>query len=296
MEYGKHIQQHSQHQDQKNETIVLNYLDANTVAGEFIYVYVTGSDGVTEPWRYDKDELFINMSRENVTEINFASIYNNKEPVYSVRVNEDKNYEIKFGNNVIGKKLSNGDLIHILYLETNGEDGYIDMSDIQTAELIDGTLQFPSQIKNLLTDESSKIVTNVKLHLIENSTKPTPIETVDEIRQNAPYYFKYGNRLITKEDYEYFIRTNYINEVVDVKCQNNFDYISTFFQMVMEHRKEWKVNHTRKKEGIITLSKIDCSEIIIMPIHRIQTTYTYGSSSYQEFIIQVSISRKCNKV
>lgn len=232
----------------ENETILLNYLDANTVAGEFIYVYITSSDGETEPWRYDKDELFINMSRENVTEINFASIYNNKEPVYSVRVNEDKNYEIKFGNNVIGKKLSNGDLIHILYLETNGEDGHIDMSDIQTAELIDGTLQFPSQIKKLLTDESSKIATNVKLHLIENSTKPTPIETVDEIRQNAPYYFKYGNRLITKEDYEYFIRTNYINEVVDVKCQNNFDYISTFFKWLWNIGKNGKLT-THEKRG-----------------------------------------------
>lgn len=99
-----------------------------------------------------------------------------------------------------------------------------------------------------MTDESTKIATDIKLHLIENSTKPTPIETVDEIRQNAPYYFKYGNRLITQEDYEYFIRTNYINEVVDVKCQNNFDYISTFFKWLWNIGKNGKLT-THEKRG-----------------------------------------------
>ena len=120
----------------ENETIILDSLDASKVAGEFVYVYVKSAEGI-KPWKYDKDELFINMSRNNVTETNFASIYNSKETVYSIRVNENKNYELKFGNNVIGKKLSPGDKIYVLYLETNGEDGYIDMGDIQTAKLID---------------------------------------------------------------------------------------------------------------------------------------------------------------
>ena len=59
---------------------------------------------------------------------------------------------------------------------------------------------------------------DIELFLTQNSSNPIPIETVDEIRENAPNYFKTGNRLITIQDYEYFIRTNYINDVVDVKC------------------------------------------------------------------------------
>ena len=45
-------------------------------------------------------------------------------------LNENKTYEIKFGNGVLGKKLSPGDKVHVLYLDTNGPDGYIDFSDI----------------------------------------------------------------------------------------------------------------------------------------------------------------------
>ena len=231
-----------------NETIILNSLDASKVAGDFIYVYVKSSDGIKR-WKYDKDELFINMSRNNVTETNFASIYNNKETVYSIRVNENKNYELKFGNNVIGKKLSPGDKIYILYLETNGEDGYIDMGDIQTAKLIDEREQFiPDDIQDLIIKREWGEATDIELFLTQNSSNPIPIETVDEIRENAPYYFKYGNRLITQQDYEYFIRTNYINEVVDVKCQNNFDYISTFFKWLWNIGKNGKLT-THEKRG-----------------------------------------------
>lgn len=251
----------------ENETIILNSLDASIVASDFVYVYVKGSDGIKQ-WKYDKDELFINMSRNNVTETNFASIYNSKETVYSIRVNENKNYELKFGNNVIGKKLSPGDKIYVLYLETNGEDGYIDMGDIQTAKLIDEREQFiPDDIQDLIIKREGEEATDIELFLTQNSSIPIPIETVDEIRENAPNYFKTGNRLITIQDYEYFIRTNYINEVVDVKCQNNFDYISTFFKWLWNIGKNGKLNHEKSGTYYIKQDKLQ------------RSNYTYADPS-----------------
>ena len=251
----------------ENETIILDSLDASKVAGEFVYVYVNSSEGIKR-WKYDKDELFINMSRNNVTETNFASIYNSKETVYSIRVNENKNYELKFGNNVIGKKLSPGDKIYVLYLETNGEDGYIDMGDIQTAKLIDEREQFiPDDLQDLIIKREGEEASDIELFLTQNSSDPIPIETVDEIRENAPNYFKTGNRLITIQDYEYFIRTNYINEVVDVKCQNNFDYISTFFKWLWNIGKNGKLDHEKSGTYYIKQDRLQ------------RSNYTYADPS-----------------
>ena len=251
----------------ENETIILDSLDASKVAGEFVYVYVNSSEGIKR-WKYDKDELFINMSRNNVTETNFASIYNSKETVYSIRVNENKNYELKFGNNVIGKKLSPGDKIYVLYLETNGEDGYIDMGDIQTAKLIDEREQFiPDDLQDLIIKREGEEATDIELFLTQNSSNPIPIETVDEIRENAPNYFKTGNRLITIQDYEYFIRTNYINDVVDVKCQNNFDYISTFFKWLWNIGKNGKLDHEKSGTYYIKQDRLQ------------RSNYTYADPS-----------------
>ena len=251
----------------ENETIILDSLDASKVAGEFVYVYVKSSEGIKR-WKYDKDELFINMSRNNVTETNFASIYNSKETVYSIRVNENKNYELKFGNNVIGKKLSPGDKIYVLYLETNGEDGYIDMGDIQTAKLIDEREQFiPDDIQDLIIKREGEEATDIELFLTQNSSNPISIETVDEIRENAPNYFKTGNRLITIQDYEYFIRTNYINDVVDVKCQNNFDYISTFFKWLWNIGKNGKLDHEKSGTYYIKQDRLQ------------RSNYTYADPS-----------------
>ena len=251
----------------ENETIILDSLDASKVAGEFVYVYVNSSEGIKR-WKYDKDELFINMSRNNVTETNFASIYNSKETVYSIRVNENKNYELKFGNNVIGKKLSPGDKIYVLYLETNGEDGYIDMGDIQTAKLIDEREQFiPDDLQDLIIKREGEEASDIELFLTQNSSNPIPIETVDEIRENAPNYFKTGNRLITIQDYEYFIRTNYINDVVDVKCQNNFDYISTFFKWLWNIGKNGKLDHEKSGTYYIKQDRLQ------------RSNYTYADPS-----------------
>lgn len=63
-------------------------------------------------------------------------------------------------------------------------------------------------------------------------------EDVEEIRQNAPECFKTGNRLITKNDYEYFFRNMVDKGVVDVKCMNNWEYMSTFFSWLYRLGKE----------------------------------------------------------
>ena len=67
------------------------------------------------------------------------------------------------------------------------------------------------------------------------STTPTNEETVEEIRRDAPMAFMTGNRLVTRTDYEYYLKnahmTNIVGEdVVDVRCMNNWEYMATFYR------------------------------------------------------------------
>lgn len=71
--------------------------------------------------------------------------------------------------------------------------------------------------------------------------KFSPEEGVDDVRDNAPKWLRMGNRLITRGDYEYFVKNvKYVKEqldnsvdpikVVDVKCMNNVEYVSKFYK------------------------------------------------------------------
>ena len=82
--------------------------------------------------------------------------------------------------------------------------------------------------------DSSKIITQADIYIDFNSlTTPQPEQDVEDIRQSAPMWFKSGNRLITKKDYEFFVtanRSSLFNGVLDAKCMNNWDYLTTFYR------------------------------------------------------------------
>lgn len=121
----------------ENETFVLagvksDSADKKYVANDYIKVVVLTPLGNDEysadmDWFLDRDELFVGISRVATDETDIQKVYNNQEKVYSVRLNQDKEYEITFGDGVVGKKLNQNDLVYVFYLETNGEDGNIDV-------------------------------------------------------------------------------------------------------------------------------------------------------------------------
>lgn len=68
---------------------------------------------------------------------------------------------------------------------------------------------------------------------IASLTMPKSEENVEDVRNNAPTWFKTGNRLITKKDYEYFIKSNrndMFSGVIDAVCMNNWDYMTSFYR------------------------------------------------------------------
>lgn len=103
-------------------------------------------------------------------------------------------YQIYFGDNVLGKKLSPGNLIRLQYLISNGSDGNIsgtiEQSFSSSAVIGGGTI-------------TGEIVAT------QNSTGGAPKESIDSIKFKAPKFFASYNRAVTAMDYKAIIQTNY---------------------------------------------------------------------------------------
>jgi hypothetical protein len=156
-------------------------------------------------------------------------------------LNENKNFEIKFGDGITCQKLNRDDMLYIFYLETNGTDGEIDVRnipDLSNEKFVHNASEFGltkyDYEKIFYIDEKNKYLSDEdqspKYNLLIKSqitTKAYPEESVEDIKKNAPNWFKTGNRLLTRADYEQFIKYN-VGGVIDVKCMNNWEYLTTF--------------------------------------------------------------------
>lgn len=105
------------------------------VAGDFIDVFVfdpeaNGGEGVGEFWERDVDGLFMNSNNVSMKTTTNTTIYGGDRHVFDVRLNQDKEYEIRFGDGIIGAKPPKNTRIIVLYLDTNGPDGEISLEDI----------------------------------------------------------------------------------------------------------------------------------------------------------------------
>ena len=199
--------------DPKNTTN--SFVDYNNVD-----VYVLDSDTNTwYQWR-EVDTLF------------FATI---NDRVFEKRYNENGIIEIKFGNNINGKRLNAGDRVAIYYLESNGVGGLIGPNSLNSNTInLFNTSQFNS-ISNDIFDNTLNFInstTKGSLYLqnIYSSTNPTSYESVESIRLNAPALFASQNRLVTVTDYETYIQKNFSNLITDTAVINNQQYVSEYLK------------------------------------------------------------------
>ena len=199
-----------------------------------------------QDWIPDTNEIFAGMSN-NIDDANLFRVYNNQKKVYSVRLNQNKEYEIKFGDGIVGKKLDEGDTVFVAYLDTNGEEGNISVQDIQEnakfsifGKSDESENGFPEELSGLAaserySDDPEKILeTDYQMTFGQDVSKSRPEESVEDIRENAPDWFKTGNRLITRSDYEFWVR-NRQTGVIDVKCVNNWEYLATFYRWLYQY-------------------------------------------------------------
>ena len=109
---------------------------------------------------------------------------------YLLQEIEDERYELIFGDNVIGKKLSNSNVITVSYVVTEGKDG-------------NGASEF-SFVGNITNQDGAAIDADL-IGLVstdEKSRDGDEIESISSIKYFAPRIYSSQYRAVTASDYE----------------------------------------------------------------------------------------------
>ena len=185
-----------------------NYIfsDIEIVEGQnFEYKYTVSSPGPSEKFvipaeNVDTSTLRVLVQNSSADTIQTVySLYNELSAVesdslvYYIEENANGRYQIYFGDDVLGKKLTAGNIVIIQYLVSNGTEGNVSNLLSQTFSL-SGTIDGNS---------------NVTITVGSNSTGGAFKETISEIKFNAPRQYLSQNRAVTSEDYKTIIQTNY---------------------------------------------------------------------------------------
>jgi hypothetical protein len=208
----------------ENEIVYLSLADDIYIDHFNIDIYVKYSE--TNKWiKWNRcSELFL---------------FNANDNVYEVRFNENKRYEIKFGDDINGKKLNKGDQVLIYYLNVKKSSSGIGPNGLKNSAII----PFNSiNYINILNDTStiySNYLTQEQLKQVSlNNDYPSTIfsdeENVDSIKKNAPKTFRSQYRLVTSTDYESFITSNYNGFLTDLKVVSNENYLKNYIKYLYD--------------------------------------------------------------
>lgn len=118
--------------------------------------------------------------------------------VFLIQEVEDQKYELRFGDGIIGKKLSSGSTITVTYIVTNGTSGNGASNFTFSGLIVDNnTIPVTSGISLLRTESSS-----------QNGDE---IEKIDSIKYLAPRVYSSQFRAVTANDYKALIPYIYSN-------------------------------------------------------------------------------------
>lgn len=209
------------------------YPTYNAIGLENEVVYMA----LPETTQIDHFNIFVYVKPQNATKWETWNIVpelflaKSNDKVYETRFNENKRYELVFGNGINGKKLNAQDQVAIYYLRVNPDAEPLGANAINNSPLVAyNSLRY----REILTDTADSYGTylnvntigNVKLTNTYPSTTYTPEESVDTIRRNAPTNFRSQYRLVTLSDYESYLKTNFTNILADSKVLDNNTYLN----------------------------------------------------------------------
>jgi hypothetical protein len=200
----------------ENEILYLSLIDSIYIDHFNIYVFVKRKDtGVWEEF-------------ERVPE---TFLYGSNDNIFQIRFNENKRYEIKFGDDINGRKLKAGDEVAVYYLQIDKDAVNIGPNALTNSKIISfNSLRYRQIIQDISVDTIGTFLdeTNIQYLALNNdypSTFYSDEEDVNAIKTNASKNFRSQYRLVTTNDYETYIRTNFANLLADVKVSNNDEYL-----------------------------------------------------------------------
>jgi hypothetical protein len=208
---------------------------------------------------------------EDLTEITRDS------KVYFIEENEDGNYRIYFGDDVIGKKPTNGNIINVTYIDTLGSIGN-KISSFSMANTIGG----------LYND-------NVSVSSTSSSYSGSEKETIEQVKYRAPYFYSAQNRAITTYDYETLITKDYPN-IDSVAVWGGEDNVPVVYGKVflsLKTKENFFLTNLEKENIKNTL--IENRNVLTVTPEIIDPSYTYilvrGSAYYDATLTQYSAAQ-----
>ncbi len=164
---------------QVNQTFTLDNSNIDTTT---IRVEVTDQKGITENYE----------EYRNIFEVNARS------RLFLVQEIADEKYQIIFGDNLLGKKPSNGSKIKVSYIISNGIDGNGANNFTFSGKII-------NQNGNSVTSGISNVTTT------QASENGDEIESMDSVKYLAPRVYASQYRAVTANDYSSLIPSLYAN-------------------------------------------------------------------------------------
>lgn len=174
--------------DESNENqrffVPNNFVDADSIR-----IYVISDTATNIQVEYERKLSIVGVS--------------SSDRVFFVEEVQDQKYEIIFGDDVIGRKLQNGEVVVINYIISSGSGA----NNISSS-----SLSFIGNIIGKTGDIESGNLTNI--NAIPLSTKTdggSEFESIKSIKYRAPRYYAAQQRAVVTSDYESIIQNIYPN-------------------------------------------------------------------------------------
>nr|BAR31863.1 gp6 baseplate wedge protein [uncultured Mediterranean phage uvMED] len=136
-----------------------------------------------------------------------ADIYNQVDTVtgltastraYFLSEGEDMRFEVRFGDDSVGRALKDGEVVQFEYLVTSGKEANEVNSFGYVGTAIDAT-------------GTNVVTSDVTLTVLHRSQMGTGAETIESIKYNAPRYYSSQYRAVTAQDYALITQRIYDN-------------------------------------------------------------------------------------
>lgn len=190
-----------------------------------------------------------------------TSVYTDSN-VFYLEENRNGRYQIYFGDDVIGKKLKDGNIVIVSYVITSGADA----NGIRTFKLVDNVLNGVTPTIELSAESSSGEME----------------ESVNSIKFTAPKSFIAQNRAVTKNDYIALINKRY----------PYYDSVSVWGGEEADPPVYGKIFFSLKPRGNydITQSEIEyLKDTVIAPYSVLTVTPEYVAADYDYLNLSVNV-------
>ena len=194
-----------------SDTKVANFTNISIYEGNYIKKeFIVDSSQTNQTFILDNSNIDTTTIRvevetngiiENYEEYRNIFEVNARSRLFLIQEIADEKYQVIFGDNLLGKKPSNGSKIIVSYIVNNGIDGNGASNFTFSGKIISNI----GNIKSTVTSGISNITTT------QSSENGDEIESIDSVKYLAPRVYASQYRAVTANDYSSLIPSLYAN-------------------------------------------------------------------------------------